>query len=180
MGETLSWFPYLATHLSPSPCFVTSKQIKVLFSFCKQLTEYLPLFFTSYCWTFLKSQRFDIMNHSRIVHKGFLEKLSFEIISNIFRYLNQVDCFNCMATCREWYERIPQFTQDNWKALQLDEKGISQHQVRNLGKHVKHVSFNDVGKYLISGMMQKLLDCEWDGIESLGKILYLRNKFGKE
>ena len=103
---------------------------------------------------------------------GFLEKLSYDIISNIFLYLGQQDCLNCMATCREWYYRIPQFTQANWKTLQIDTNGISQRHRQNLGKHVKRVLFDDVPEDLLSKMMQKLLECGCDEIESLGKILY--------
>ena len=111
------------------------------------------------------------MDPSSIVRIGFLKKLSYDIISEIFLYLNQEDCLNCMATCREWYARIPQYTQANWETLHLDQNGITQPEERNLGKHVKHVLFYYMQADLLSKMMQKLLDCGCTEIESLGKML---------
>ena len=49
---------------------------------------------------------------------------------------------------------------------------------KNLGKHVKHVLFDGVPEDLLSKMMQKLLDCGCDEIESLGKILYRKKEEG--
>ena len=82
-----------------------------------------------------------------------------------------------MATCREWYDCIPQFTKDNWKTLRLGNHDISLLQERNLGKHVKHVIFQDVREEVLSEKMEKLLDCGCDEIGSLGKILY-RKRWG--
>ncbi|KAG2218184.1 hypothetical protein INT45_003610 [Circinella minor] len=107
------------------------------------------------------------MNQSNITHVGLLEKLPYDIISNIFLYLDQQDCLNCMATCRDWYDLIPQFTQANWKTIQLNSDGMSQYQERNLGKHVKHVKFDGIPENELSTMMQKLLDFECTEIESL-------------
>ena len=108
------------------------------------------------------------MNQSSIVNNGFLKKNSYDIISNIFLYLSQQDCLNCMATCREWYDDIPQFTQANWKTLQLDNKhGMTRRQERNLGKHLQHVSFEFVAEDVLSKMIQRLLDCGCTEIESL-------------
>ena len=116
------------------------------------------------------------MNQSRSVTNGLLEKFTYDLISNIFYiYLDQQDCLNCMATCHAWYELIPQFTQANWKTLQLDKKGISLRQGQNLGKHVKHVLFKGVSEYLLSDTMQQLLDYGCDEIESLGKV-YIKPK----
>ena len=108
------------------------------------------------------------MNQPSIVNNGFLKNDSYDIISNIFVYLDQRDCLNCMATCREWCDDIPQFTQDNWKTISFEGTEISEHQKRNLGKHVK-----DVTVCFDSGatMIQQLLDCGCTEIESLGKIL---------
>ncbi|KAI7854582.1 hypothetical protein BDC45DRAFT_507609 [Circinella umbellata] len=107
------------------------------------------------------------MNQSSIVHNGFLEKLSYDIISNIFLYLDQQDCLNCMAVCRQWFELIPHFTEDKWETLRLDGNGINHYQKLNLGKHVKHVFFDGVPEDLLSNMMQKLLDSECTEIEFL-------------
>ena len=114
------------------------------------------------------------MNQSHLAHNGFLEKLPYDIISNIFLYLGQQDCLNCMATCCDWYDIIPQFTKANWKTLLLDKKGISQLQEQNFRKHVKRVLFQDVQGNLLSKMMQKLLDYECTDIESLGKNIILK------
>ncbi|KAI7854593.1 hypothetical protein BDC45DRAFT_118980 [Circinella umbellata] len=116
------------------------------------------------------------MQQSSIVHNGFLEKLPYDIISNIFLYLDQQDCVNCMATCPEWYDLIPQFTQANWETISLYSDGISQYQERNLGKHVKHVKFDNVPEGVLLNMMKKLLDRECTKIESFGKILYAKTK----
>ena len=109
------------------------------------------------------------MNQPSNVHIGFLKKLSYDIISNIFLYLDQQDCLNCMATCRDWYDHIPQYTEDNWETLQLNKNGVTQLQERNLGRHVKHVLFYNVQADILSITMQRLLDCGCSEIESLGK-----------
>ena len=106
-----------------------------------------------------------------MAHVGLLEKLPYDIISKIFLYLHQKDCLNCMATCRQWYDLIPQFTQANWETIRFNSDGIRAYQEHNLGKHVKHVSFDYVPKHLLSKMMQKLLDFDCTEIESLGNIL---------
>ena len=119
-----------------------------------------------------------MMNQSPITHVRLLEKLPYDIISNIFLYLDQQDCVNCMRTCREWYELIPQFTKANWETLRLGEVITHCHE-RNFGKHVKHVIFNGVPENELSTMMQKLLDFECTEIESLGKIQKERKEKGK-
>ena len=114
------------------------------------------------------------MNQPSIINNGFLKNNSYDIISNIFSYFDQQDCLNCMETCREWYDLIPQYTEANWKIVDFVGNGISQRQERNLGKHVKHASFELVSECFLPKMMQQLLDCGCTEIESLGKILYKR------
>ncbi|KAI7854583.1 hypothetical protein BDC45DRAFT_507610 [Circinella umbellata] len=112
-----------------------------------------------------------MMNQSPITHVRLLEKLPYDIISNIFLYLDQQDCVNCMRTCREWYELIPQFTKANWETLRFGEVITHCHE-RNFGKHVKHVIFNGFRGPWLSKMIQRLLDCGCTQIKSLGKRLY--------
>ena len=94
------------------------------------------------------------MDQSCIVHSRFLRKLPYDIICNIFLYLDRQDCLNCMATCREWYDKVSQYTEDKWKTLQLGQDGITQRQERNLGKHVKHILFTRLPEDSLSNMMQ--------------------------
>ncbi|KAI9268110.1 hypothetical protein BDA99DRAFT_504857 [Phascolomyces articulosus] len=102
---------------------------------------------------------------------GFLDKFTFDIIAEIFSYLNQRDCLNCMATCRIWYNRVPEYTTSNWKTIQLfahsAKINIKERLDHCLGSHVKHVTLCKIQQNAFCTMLQRLKEGGCDEIESL-------------
>ncbi|KAI9496578.1 hypothetical protein BDB00DRAFT_807881 [Zychaea mexicana] len=102
-----------------------------------------------------------------------MELFPFDIVVAIFSHLSQQDCLNAMAVCRNWCDRIPQYTEDNWRALRLsrrDINGMLNHRRRSrcLGKHVKCVNICSIMKeHQVLAILRKLLAWGCTEIESL-------------
>ncbi|KAI9246732.1 hypothetical protein BDA99DRAFT_576546 [Phascolomyces articulosus] len=111
-------------------------------------------------------------NHSQDPYVGFLNKFSFDIITQIFSYLNQRDCLNCMKVCRTWYNDIPQYTAENWRTLRISSQEvihglINQRLLRCLGNHVKNVILITMNQDKVYTILQILKKSGCHGIESL-------------
>ncbi|KAI9250965.1 hypothetical protein BDA99DRAFT_575298, partial [Phascolomyces articulosus] len=104
----------------------------------------------------------------------------YDIILRIFSYLSQHDCLMCMSTCRDWYNRIPQYTENNWKTLRITRRDfyvVFNRQIRFienkrrdkcLGKHVKNIIFDSFeDSYELYTIMDYLVELFCDEIESL-------------
>ena len=59
------------------------------------------------------------MDQARIVNNGLLGKFPYNIISNIFLYLDQRDYLNCMGTCRGWYDSVRKATTDQSDTVRI-------------------------------------------------------------
>ncbi|KAI9494761.1 hypothetical protein BDB00DRAFT_871041 [Zychaea mexicana] len=102
---------------------------------------------------------------------AFMAKLPFDVVTEIFAYLDQEDCLVCMAVCRGWYTQIPSYTENKWRSIQLSERDpyvVSSRRARCLGKHVKDVHFNKFkDENALYVAMYRLLQLGCDEIESL-------------
>ena len=112
-----------------------------------------------------------------VTEYNILNVFPFDVITNIFSYVAQEECLTAMAVCRNWYDRVPVYSETLWKTLKLggsDMLMINKRLGRCLEGHVKDVFIcfkeddkeND-GKKLC-GMMQFLLDHRCNEIESIG------------
>ncbi|KAI9246750.1 hypothetical protein BDA99DRAFT_592358 [Phascolomyces articulosus] len=111
-------------------------------------------------------------SHSQDPYVAFLNKFSFDIITQIFSYLNQRDCLNCMKVCRTWYNDIPQYTAENWRTLRISSQEvihglINQRLLRCLGNHVKNVILITMNQDKVYTILQILQKSGCHGIESL-------------
>ena len=104
---------------------------------------------------------------------GFLAALPPDIIPEIFSSMNQRDCMTCLAVCRDWYQAVPQYTQDIWRTLKLDARDTDTNNgclIRCLGTHVKNVILDSlVSEDDVYHTMQRLLDWGCINIHSFGK-----------
>ncbi|KAI9498903.1 hypothetical protein BDB00DRAFT_325222 [Zychaea mexicana] len=103
------------------------------------------------------------------------DQLPFDIVSTIFSFVHQADVLTCMAVCRAWYDRVPQYTEKLWRTIHITSPDVltaSYRRDRCLGSHVKSVVFETVPEEQLYSTMRKLVELGCDGIETLGK-----NKF---
>ena len=109
---------------------------------------------------------------------SFINNLPFDIVTNIFKYINQHDCLTLMSCCRLFLNQIPQYTVNNWKTIRLSKNNNSNMLMniddnlcfaRCLGSHVKKIEFNnfDIDRDVYT-MMQLLFDWGCNKVESLG------------
>ncbi|KAI9248251.1 hypothetical protein BDA99DRAFT_525215 [Phascolomyces articulosus] len=78
----------------------------------------------------------------RLQCKDPVRHLPFDILCQIFSYLSQTDCLRTMGVSKLWIERVPAFSVDSWKTIQLsmshqDLENLRLHQF--FGSHVKRV-----------------------------------------
>ncbi|KAI9494287.1 hypothetical protein BDB00DRAFT_903843 [Zychaea mexicana] len=102
---------------------------------------------------------------------GLIDVLPFNIVNNVFSYLDQRDYLTCMATCRRGYSKVPQYAKAVvWKTVQFTTRDMCQnnknnHRVRCLGTHVKKAIFKAFKKEdELYNVMRKVFN-EWGCIE---------------
>ncbi|KAI8137153.1 hypothetical protein BJV82DRAFT_718421 [Fennellomyces sp. T-0311] len=99
----------------------------------------------------------------------FMTALPFDIVSEIFSYLDQDDCLNSMAACRSWYDRVPIYSTQLWRKVQLetgDRRLKNQRFLRCLGPHVRKVVLTASSKNELSLFLDTLRNqsCEIQSI----------------
>ncbi|KAI8140134.1 hypothetical protein BJV82DRAFT_229158 [Fennellomyces sp. T-0311] len=103
---------------------------------------------------------------------AFMSTMPSEIIPFVFSHLNQRDCMNCMAVCRSWYIRVPQYSRRIWEKLSLSIYDIhmdNRRFERCLGSHVRSITFHVFDDEELHRMMQKLIHHGCTKVQSLGK-----------
>ncbi|KAI7859633.1 hypothetical protein BDC45DRAFT_496474 [Circinella umbellata] len=110
-------------------------------------------------------------------YTSFINNLPFDIVTNIFKFLNQHDCLTLMSCCRLFLKQIPQYTVNIWKTIRLSKNNNSNMLMdiddslcfaRCLGSHVKNIEFRnfDIDRDVYT-MMQLLFDWGCIKVESL-------------
>ena len=94
-----------------------------------------------------------------------------EILIQIFRNVNQVDCIECMTACRRWYKLIPEYGKDVWKELEISETSwprFNNAMLEYVGTHVEKVS---IISYEDSTKILRRLESQGCNIQSLGNLI---------
>ncbi|KAI9250999.1 hypothetical protein BDA99DRAFT_608283 [Phascolomyces articulosus] len=105
-------------------------------------------------------------------HHDPIVDLPFDIVTEIFTFLNQRDCLSCMKVCKTWYTAVPEYTKEIWRTLRLTEKDPRKDMDgcfgACLGGHVKNIEFNNFKEDKdLYNIMEKLVGWKCDQVESL-------------
>ncbi|KAI7855691.1 hypothetical protein BDC45DRAFT_556343 [Circinella umbellata] len=100
------------------------------------------------------------------------DKLSFDILINIFSYFTKTECLQCMGVCKAWYNNIPGYTENVWTEMKICRynTGVLKRSLwlHFIGKHVKRISFQEFRKQKdLFKILQKLVDYGCDNFQYL-------------
>ncbi|KAI9247439.1 hypothetical protein BDA99DRAFT_542886 [Phascolomyces articulosus] len=89
------------------------------------------------------------------------DRLTSDILFDIFKYFSQKDCLQCMQICHDWYNVVPTYAHNVWSTINV--KGTRRFSWQTLwlefvGEHVKELTFTNWKERGLYTMMQKLLD----------------------
>ncbi|KAI8148969.1 hypothetical protein BJV82DRAFT_708824 [Fennellomyces sp. T-0311] len=70
-----------------------------------------------------------------------------EALHDIFSYIDQSTCIQCVCVCLNWYQRIPAYTRDIWKEITVSPDSWSTSNdclIQCLGPHLQKVSVHSM------------------------------------